>query len=76
MSSVSAKSVAVVTATDVRRALRVSRSAAYLLLKQAGARKVGGKTIRLPVGKLVGLLGPELARTVIERAQAASNEEK
>jgi len=68
--------VAVVTAADVRRALRVGRTAAYALLRRAGARKVGDRALRLPVGRLVGLLGEELAQMVIEQAQAAADGEK
>jgi hypothetical protein len=68
--------VAVVTAADIRRALRLGRTATYALLRRAGARKVGERALRLPVGRLIGLLGEELARTVIEQAQAAADVEK
>lgn len=71
MSAKSAKSlVAVVRADDLRRTLRLSRSAAYELLRRAGAVRVGERAVRLPVARLVRLLGADLAQSVIEGAAA------
>lgn len=69
--SQTALAVTVITAADLRRALRVGRSTAYRLLHRAGAVRVGGgRPLRLPLSRLSTVLGQELAQVVVQRLAA------
>jgi len=70
------KSPLVVTAADLRRTLRVSRSHAHRLMQQAGAERIGARAVRLAAAKLVALLGKDLADAVIEDVRARDNRKK
>jgi hypothetical protein len=61
-----------VTAQDLRRSLRISRSAAYDLMHRAGAVRVARmRTLRLPVGRLLAILGEELTLLVLRSATSS-----
>lgn len=61
-----------VTARDLRRSLRISRSAAYELMHRAGAVRVARtRALRLPVGRLVAILGEELTSLVLRSATSS-----
>lgn len=69
MSSKSPKSsVVVVKAEDLVRSLRLSRSAAYEVLRKAGAVRIGERAVRLPVARLVQQIGAELTKVVVQQA--------
>jgi hypothetical protein len=62
--------VVVIKADDLVQTLRVSRSAAYEVLRKAGAVRVGERAVRLPVGRLVKQIGEELTSAVVAHAAA------
>lgn len=72
----SSDSPMVVTAADLRRTLRVSRSQAHRLMQEAGAVRIGARAVRLSAAKLLKLLGEELAHAVLRDATKRAKENK